>query len=84
MAQGTLTAAGAGKRWYPDPSTGVADARTVIEQLPAWLTNYNEIHPHKALGYRSPRAYITQTRRSRQAFRVNDTHPFRVHRNTTR
>ena len=37
------------------------DARTVIEQLPAWLTHYNEIHPHKALGYRSPREYIMQT-----------------------
>lgn len=38
------------------------DARTVIEQLPRWLTHYNEVHPHKALGYRSPREYITQTR----------------------
>ena len=38
------------------------DARTVIEQLPRWLTYYNEVHPHKALGYRSPREYITQTR----------------------
>jgi putative transposase len=38
------------------------DARTVIEQLPAWLTHYNEVHPHKALGYRSPREYIMQTR----------------------
>jgi putative transposase len=38
------------------------DARTVIEQLPAWLTHYNEVHPHKALGCRSPREYITQTR----------------------
>ena len=38
------------------------DARTVIEQLPAWLTHYNEVHPHRALGYRSPREYIAQTR----------------------
>jgi len=38
------------------------DARTVIEQLPAWLTHYNEVHPHKALAYRSPREYIKQTR----------------------
>jgi putative transposase len=38
------------------------DARTVIEQLPAWLTHYNEVHPHKALGYRSPREYIMKTR----------------------
>lgn len=38
------------------------DARSVIEQLPRWLTHYNEVHPHKALGYRSPREYIIQTR----------------------
>jgi putative transposase len=38
------------------------DARTVIEQLPNWLTHYTEIRPHKALGYRSPREYINQTR----------------------
>ena len=39
------------------------DAQTVIDQLPAWLAHYNKIHPHKALGYRSPREYITQTRK---------------------
>lgn len=49
------------------------DARAVINQLPAWLAHYNEIHPHKALGYRSPREYITQTREARQALRGNDT-----------
>lgn len=38
------------------------DARTVIEQLPGWLTHYNEVHPHRALGYRSPREFIAQTR----------------------
>jgi putative transposase len=38
------------------------DARTVIEQLPGWLAHYNEVHPHRALGYRSPREYIAQTR----------------------
>ena len=38
------------------------DARTVIEQLPRWLAHYNEVHPHKALGYRSPREYIAQIR----------------------
>jgi hypothetical protein len=31
------------------------DAQTVIEQLPGWLAHYNEVHPHRALGYRSPR-----------------------------
>ena len=44
-------------RVHPTP-----DAQTVIDQLPAWLAHYNDVHPHKALGYRSPREYITQTR----------------------
>jgi putative transposase len=34
------------------------DAETVLRQLPTWLTHYNEVHPHKALGYRSPREFI--------------------------
>jgi putative transposase len=34
------------------------DAQTVLRQLPAWLAHYNEVHPHKALGYRSPREFI--------------------------
>jgi putative transposase len=38
------------------------DAQTVIEQLPGWLAHYNDVHPHRALGYRSPREYIAQTR----------------------
>lgn len=38
------------------------DARTVIEQLPRWIEHYNSVHPHRALGYRSPREYIAQTR----------------------
>ena len=35
-----------------------ADAQTVMRQLSAWITHYNEVHPHKALGYRSPREFI--------------------------
>lgn len=38
------------------------DARTVIDQLPGWLAHYNEVHPHRALGYRSPREFIAKTR----------------------
>ena len=38
------------------------DARTVIDQLPGWFAHYNEVHPHRALGYRSPREFIAQTR----------------------
>jgi len=25
---------------------------------PLWIAHYNEVHPHKALGYRSPREFI--------------------------
>ena len=45
------------------------DARTVIERLPTWLIRYNEVHPHKTQGYRSPCEYIMQTREAYQAFR---------------
>nr|WP_234016451.1 IS3 family transposase [Magnetospirillum gryphiswaldense] len=34
------------------------DAPTVIRQLPEWIEHYNTVHPHKALGYRSPREFI--------------------------
>jgi putative transposase len=34
------------------------DARTVMENLPLWIDHYNSLHPHKALGYRSPREFI--------------------------
>ena len=36
----------------------VPDAATVLSQLPGWLAHYNEVHPHRALGYRSPREFI--------------------------
>lgn len=36
------------------------DARTVIENLPLWIEHYNTLHPHKALGYRSPREFIAE------------------------
>ena len=34
------------------------DAQTVMHQLSAWINHYNEVHPHKALGYRSPHEFI--------------------------
>ena len=34
------------------------DAQTVINTLPIWFEHYNTVHPHKALGYRSPREFI--------------------------
>ena len=36
------------------------DAATVLRQLDRWFEHYNTIHPHKALGYRSPREFKTQ------------------------
>lgn len=39
------------------------DARSVIEQLPGWLDHYNRVHPHRALGYRSPREFIHRSTR---------------------
>ncbi len=33
-------------------------AAEVIAQLPRWFADYNEIHPHKGLGMRSPREYL--------------------------
>lgn len=33
------------------------NARVVMEQLPSWFEDYNENHPHKGLGMRSPREY---------------------------
>jgi putative transposase len=36
----------------------VPDAQRVIDQLPIWFEHYNCFHPHKALGYRSPKEFI--------------------------
>ena len=33
------------------------DAHTVLEQPPAWFADYNEVHPHSALPYRSPNEF---------------------------
>jgi len=33
-------------------------AEIVMRQLPVWFDHYNQLHPHKALGYRSPREFI--------------------------
>jgi putative transposase len=39
------------------------DARTVIDQLPTWINHYNQVHPHRSLGYRSPREFIDRSTR---------------------
>jgi putative transposase len=36
------------------------DAATVIRSLPAWYDHYNRFHPHRALGYSSPREFIAR------------------------
>lgn len=45
------------RRDYVRPS-GCPDAATVLRSLPTWFTHYNEVHPHRALRYRSPRQFI--------------------------
>jgi transposase InsO family protein len=34
------------------------DALTVLQQLPTWIDDYNEIHPHRGLQMLSPREFI--------------------------
>jgi len=41
------------RRDYLDGADRSSAAR-ILEQLPAWITDYNENAPHSALGYRSP------------------------------
>ena len=41
----------------------VPDAQTVIDQLPIWFEHYNRFHPHKALGYRSPKEFLADKTR---------------------
>jgi putative transposase len=45
------------KRDYVRPF-GCPDAESVLRSLPAWFNHYNEVHPHGALRYRSPRQFI--------------------------
>jgi putative transposase len=40
------------------------DAQTVMRRLPSWFDHYNRVHPHKALGYRSPVEFIRATLRT--------------------
>ena len=35
----------------------LASAAVVLAQLPRWIEDYNEVHPHKGLKMRSPREY---------------------------
>ena len=44
------------KRDYVD-GADCSTAASVLSQLERWLDDYNEVAPHSALGYRSPRQY---------------------------
>ncbi len=35
----------------------LSTAATVLEQIPAWIADYNAVAPHSALGYQSPQLY---------------------------
>lgn len=47
------------KRDYVEVNS-MPNAATVIRSLPAWFGHYNDLHPHRALGYRSPREFIAK------------------------
>lgn len=53
----------------------IPDTRTVLDSLPLWVEHYNSRHPHKALGYRSPREFIAspQLGQSARSFGGNNT-----------
>ena len=38
--------------------SSLPNAQTVMSRLPNWFAHYNDVHPHKALGYRSPAEFI--------------------------
>jgi putative transposase len=52
------------KRYYVHVSS-IPNAESVMRQLPRWIAHYNEVHPHEALGYRSPREFIAAQSRGR-------------------
>jgi putative transposase len=38
--------------------TPIPDAVTALDLIDSWMEDYNTVHPHSRLGYRSPREYI--------------------------
>jgi putative transposase len=36
----------------------IPDAVTALALIDTWMEDYNTMHPHSRLGYRSPREYI--------------------------
>ena len=47
------------KRDYARVSS-LPNARVILQLLPKWFEHYNTVHPHRALGYRSPREFIAE------------------------
>jgi transposase InsO family protein len=45
------------KRDYVRVNT-IPDATMALGAIDRWMTDYNEVHPHSRLGFRSPREYI--------------------------
>lgn len=45
------------------------NAQSVINQLPGWFAHYNEVHPHRALRYRSSGEFIAKPARRCQSFK---------------
>lgn len=43
-----------------------SSAAIVLRQMPAAFDHFNEIHPHSALGYKSPRMYRKELTRRAQ------------------
>ena len=39
--------------------TPIPDAATALALIDNWMEDYNTVHPHSRLGYRSPREYIS-------------------------
>lgn len=55
------------------------DAETVMAQLPFWFEHYNNLHPHSALGYQSPREFISsQSPEHVRSFGGNSTWRWRI------
>jgi transposase InsO family protein len=46
------------------PREPQANAQSVIDQLPGWFAHYNDVHPHRALRYRSTRVHRKNLRGS--------------------
>jgi putative transposase len=42
------------------PINPAPDTETVMARLPSWFEHYNNLNPHKALGYQSPREFLSR------------------------